>query len=128
MNCFHCYYPFVNVNENPEFMGYSIFDEHYNFEIYKFCSLNCGLRYIMDSKTELVKKLKHFFDFYSVDSKILKMALPIERLIYFGGDLDYTDYRKDFMRPDIYSINENIHYNSHIDLQNVSNDSETFLI
>ena len=133
--CFHCCYPFKNINtENINFQGYSIFDENYNFEIYKFCSLNCGLKYIMSeaqevsskdqkvsgieirskdqkvsgiesqevrSKPTLVRKLKNFFDFYSIDPKTQKIsqALPIERLKVFNGDLSYEDYRKDFICP-----------------------------
>jgi hypothetical protein len=129
MNCFHCYYPLKNVNDyGIEFEGYSIFDENYNFEIYKFCSLNCGLKYIMDSNTDLVKKLKNFFNFYEVDSKSFKQALPIERLVYFGGDLDYATYRKDFVCPDIYIQDENIYYNSYIDFDNITDEIQTLYV
>lgn len=114
MNCFHCYYHFSNNKENNSetvgnyFQGYPIFDEHYNFEIYRFCSLNCGLKYIMDSNENLVKKLKNFFDFYTVDSKSLRQALPKERLKVFNGDLSYEEYRKDFICPKIYPIYNDI--------------------
>ena len=103
--CFHCYYPFSGTVGNysgTAFQGYPIFDENYNFEIYRFCSLNCGLKYIMDSNENLVKKLKNFFNFYSVDSKILKQALNIDRLKVFNGDLSYEEYRKDFVCPKIH--------------------------
>lgn len=115
MNCFHCYYPFSKVFESEDenidnyynnskigFQGYFIFDENYNFEIYRFCSLNCALKYIVDSNENLVKKLKNFFNFYAVDSKILKQALPIKRLKIFSGDLSYEQYRKDFVCPKIF--------------------------
>lgn len=104
MNCFHCAYLIKTTGD------YYIFDENYNFEIYRFCSLNCGLKHIMseaqehrfvDSKPNLVKKLKNFFDFYSIDpkSQSIKQALPFERLKVFGGDLSYSEYRKDFVCP-----------------------------
>lgn len=114
MNCFHCNYPLSS-------QGYKIFDENYNFEIYEFCSLNCGLKYIVDSKENLVKKLRNFFNFYNIDSKTLltpeskiplKQALPFERLKVFDGDLSYKDYRKDFITPNFY-------YDSY-DIQNES--------
>ena len=117
MNCFHCYYLFSQISEDSEtqeFKDYFIFDEHYNIEIYRFCSLNCGLKYIMDSKTELVKKIKHFFDFYDVvpysekNPSGVSQALPKERLIIFGGYLDYTTYRKDFICPDMHVKSESI--------------------
>jgi hypothetical protein len=106
MNCDNCLFAFSNVY--PSCQGYTIFDENYNFEIYRFCSLNCGLKFIVskaqeprsiDSQPDLVKKLKHFFDFYDTDSKTVKMALPRERLIIFDGDLTYSEYRKDFICP-----------------------------
>jgi hypothetical protein len=97
MNCFHCNYQLSEVYSS--FQGYPIFDEHYNFEIYRFCSLNCGLKHIIDSKKELVNKLKHFFDFYNVSPKDVKVALHFNRLIYFGGDLDYETYRENFVTP-----------------------------
>jgi hypothetical protein len=131
-----------NVNDyGIEFAGYSIFDENYNFEIYKFCSLNCGLKYIVDSKDQkvsenevfkptLVKKLKNFFDFYQIDPRTQKcpQALPIERLIVFGGDLDYKTYRKDFICPDIHISSENIIYNSYIDFTNNSEEIDTIYV
>ena len=108
MNCDNCVFPFSKIYTTCQ--GYAIFDEHYNFEIYRFCSLNCGLKFIIDSKTELVKKLKNFFDFYNIDSKSIKMALPKERLLVFDGDLSYTEYRKDFVCPFVdtsYGYDEN---------------------
>jgi hypothetical protein len=114
MNCFHCYYPFSkifnseDINIYKNFQGYFIFDEHYNFEIYRFCSLNCGLKHIVaeaqehksnDSKPDLVKKLKHFFDFYEISPKCLSQALPYTRLKIFNGDLSYTEYRENFVTP-----------------------------
>ncbi len=93
MNCFHCAYLIKTTGD------YYIFDENYNFEIYRFCSLNCGLKYIVDSNENLVKKLKNFFDFYNVSPKKVSQALPFERLKVFGGDLSYSEYRKDFVCP-----------------------------
>ena len=120
MNCFHCYYPFLKIFKN--FQGYAIFDEHYNFEIYRFCSLNCGLKHIiteaqehssMNSKPDLVKKLKNFFDFYEVSpktNKCLSQALPYIRLKIFNGDLSYEEYRENFVTPEnfIFKDMENI--------------------
>jgi 5'(3')-deoxyribonucleotidase len=116
MNCFNCCYPFSKIFNSEDtsvyenFQGYPIFDEHYNFEIYRFCSLNCGLKHIMNSKNELVKKLKHFFDFYEVSPKEVSQALPYTRLKIFNGDLSYIEYRENFITPEnfIFEDMENI--------------------
>jgi hypothetical protein len=88
------------------FQGYSIFDANYNFEIYKFCSLNCGLKYIIDSKNELVKKLKNFFNFYEISPKNISQALPYTRLKIFGGDLNYKEYRENFVIPERFTLED----------------------
>jgi len=105
-SCFHCCYIFKNNNSETMFQGYSIFDANYNFEIYKFCSLNCGLKYIIDSKNELVKKLKNFFNFYEISPKNISQALPYTRLKIFGGDLNYKEYRENFVIPERFILED----------------------
>jgi hypothetical protein len=101
MNCDHCFYEFSKIY--PTFQGLPILDEHYNFEIYRFCSLNCGLAFIMNNVTSesknLPQRLKNFFDFYNVDPKSFRQSLPRESLKVFNGSLDYETYRKDFITP-----------------------------
>ena len=107
MSCDHCFYEFSKIY--PTFQGLPIFDEHYNFEIYRFCSLNCGLKFMLNEaqersskelpKTDLVKKLKNFFDFYNIEPKSVQCAQPRESLKIFGGTLDYETFRKDFSTP-----------------------------
>jgi hypothetical protein len=93
--CFHCFYNISSKEFLSKFQQVFIFDENYNMEIYRFCSLNCGLKFIMDSKTQLVKKLKNFFDYYEVSPKEVIMPLNINMEDF--KNLDYKNYRKNFI-------------------------------
>lgn len=93
--CFHCFYNISSIEFLSKFQQVFIFDENYNMEIYRFCSLNCGLKFIMDSKTQLVKKLKNFFDYYEVSPKEVIMPLNINMEDF--KNLDYKNYRKNFI-------------------------------
>ena len=93
--CFHCFYNISSKEFLSKFQQVFIFDENYNMEIYRFCSLNCGLKFIMDSKIQLVKKLKNFFDYYEVSPKEVIMPLNINMEDF--KNLDYKNYRKNFI-------------------------------
>ena len=110
MNCHHCLYPFDQVYHLCT--GYATFDATNYFEPFRFCSLNCALYYIVDSGNNLPDRLKNFFYYYDVDPKKVKQALPRERLNILGGDLSYSEYRKDFICPVIdpsYGYNDDNH-------------------
>jgi hypothetical protein len=54
--CFHCFYNISSIEFLSKFQQVFIFDENYNMEIYRFCSLNCGLKFIMSFAQEQSSK------------------------------------------------------------------------
>jgi hypothetical protein len=60
----------------------------------------------MNSKPDLVKKLKNFFDFYEISPKNVSQALPYTRLKFFNGDLSYEKYRENFVTPENFILED----------------------
>lgn len=109
-SCDHCLYDFVNISST--FKGYPTLDADNYFEPFRFCSLNCALYYIVNSEHNLPQRLKNFFAYYEVDPKNVKQAFPRERLLILNGDLDYENFRKNFLCPNTLFFDSNITLNS----------------
>jgi hypothetical protein len=98
MFCEWCGYDFYEVS--AFFEGYSILKLDGSFCLGRYCSINCCVAQIEECGVDVEARKQKLYEFYKLHIDVPPAPSPSE-LIKKGGNLNYFQYRYNFVCPGI---------------------------